>query len=232
MEGTTTTASAAAAADDDASCYTTLETRVSRGALATALHLGEPLGRAPADWVDDMLARLMRANPKVVDTRAQIASRLGVRGPCPSLPFFCSLAAVHSRATLCSPDQRGLVCVLREDVVMTGRRTVACKEWGVCVVAVQDKAGIILLDHQAPRKFNIEAAKDKAARDKGTASAAPTPFMSGRQRRRTGGLTIPPEQRKCAAPPPPLPQLLSVRKRRQTSHATAMVPGGARTHNP
>ena len=72
----------------------------------------------------------------------------------------------------------------------------------MCVVAVQDKAGTILLDNQAPRKFNIEAAKDKAARDKGNAGAARAPLMSGRQRRRAGGFTIPPEQRKCAASPP------------------------------
>jgi hypothetical protein len=57
------------------------------------------------------------------------------------------------------------------------------------------------LDNQAG-KFNIEAAKDKAAvmaRDKAAAGVARTPLMSARQRRRVGGFTIPPEQRKCVS---------------------------------
>ena len=96
-----TTSTTSTAAGGDAGCYTSLETRVRSGALATALHLGEPLGRAPADWVDDMLARLMRANPKVGDARVQIASRLGVRGffspfHTPSSPSLRSVLSPYS----------------------------------------------------------------------------------------------------------------------------------------
>lgn len=129
-EGTTATTASAAAAGGDAGCYTALETRVRSGALATALHLGEPLGRAPADWVDDMLARLMRANAKVGDARVQIASRLGVRvpfiPPILLLPWLCLLTCDVSFAL---PMGSGV----RASFVMTGQRSVACTGWCVCV---------------------------------------------------------------------------------------------------
>jgi hypothetical protein len=60
--------------------YETLDENIRNGALSAPLRLAEPLKCSPAEFLDDMLTQLMKTNPtRVIDARAQIASRLQVR---------------------------------------------------------------------------------------------------------------------------------------------------------